>query len=172
MPQGSCDAAPRHPKGTWCSFCSWIELTLALSFAKIHRDRSLQKFTGTVLMSPFILLGKRGGWQLHYPLLWRRLLHIMALLSPSRAVSPALIAVFPCNFWFSPCPSSPSAYSDPVETRARLSLPQHLQQIKAKHTKPPRLAPFNWTLLLVGSMGRSIRSQIFPFFFLFFGITP
>lgn len=57
--------------------------------------------------------------------------------------------MFPRNVWFSPCPSSPSAYSYPAETRARLSLPECVRLIKAKGTVPPLPA-----LVLLDTPGR------------------
>lgn len=65
----------------------------------------------------------------------------MTLLSPSRAVSLVLIVVFPRNFWFSPCPSSPSAYSYATKTHARRSLPKCDPGSKAKCAMSPQVAP-------------------------------
>lgn len=79
-------------------------------------------FKGTFLVSAVAV--KPGGWQRHYSLVWRRFLSAVTPLGPSRAVSPALIVVFPRDFWFSPCPSSPSADSLPAQPRARAALPK------------------------------------------------
>lgn len=158
VPRGSCDAAARDPGAR--PALGWRSPLPCPS----------QKFKKTFPMSPVIVPVKHGGWQLHYPPL-QRFLHIMTLSSLSRAVSLVLIVVFPCNFWFSPCPSSPSAYSYPAETCARPSLPKCDPGSKAKCSMPPCVAPVQSDTPSGRKHGKKYSEpDFFPlsFFFFFF----